>query len=190
MHYFLSGTSGVGKSTIIQKVLAAYSGKVGGFCTRFDAPRGQMRKELYLMPAQYAQMGDPSRTPSEWMGAGCQVSALSKTGHLVAVCTPQGPASVYPAQFNTAAREYLAADCATLIIMDECGRLERDAQVFQNIVLERLAGDIPVLGVLCYKPSDFTRTIAAHPNVTVLAITPENRDAIAAQLVAAFTAQP
>ncbi len=179
MHYFLSGTSGVGKSTVIAKVLErlgdTLQGEVGGFVTQFDAPRGQATKTLSLMPATALPV---STTP-----LGTQQNALR--GYQVAVCTPEGPATVYPALFDKASLEYLPdAPAAPLIIMDECGRIERHAHEFQRRVLQTLAGQTPVLGVLCYKPSDFTRAIAAHPQVTVIEVTTQNRDALPAQLAA------
>ena len=66
----------------------------------------------------------------------------------------------------------------TLWVMDECGRLERDALDFQRAILEKLEGDTPVLGVVREGFPGWTKAVAAHPNVVLVAVTEDNRDAL------------
>ena len=66
----------------------------------------------------------------------------------------------------------------TLWVMDECGRLERDALAFQQAILEKLEGDTPVLGVVREGFPGWTKTIADHPNVELITVTEDNRDAL------------
>ena len=65
-----------------------------------------------------------------------------------------------------------------LWVMDECGRLERDALAFQRAVLEKLEGDTPVLGVVREGFPGWTKSIASHPNVELITVTEDNRDAL------------
>lgn len=46
-----------------------------------------------------------------------------------------------------------------------------------------LDGDIPILGVLQQAESEFLHRIARHPQVTVLTVTEENRDALLPELL-------
>ena len=59
-----------------------------------------------------------------------------------------------------------------------CGRLERDALDFQRAILEKLEGDTPVLGVVREGFPGWTKAVAAHPNVVLVAVTEDNRDAL------------
>ena len=45
-------------------------------------------------------------------------------------------------------------------------------------VLRALEGDVPVVGVLQQAESAFLRQVASHPNVRVVTVTEENRDAL------------
>ena len=45
-------------------------------------------------------------------------------------------------------------------------------------LLRALDGDVPVVGVLQQAESAFLRQAAAHPNVRVITVTEENRDAL------------
>ena len=63
--------------------------------------------------------------------------------------------------------------------MDELGPAEARAEAFQAMVQKVLEGSVPVYGVLQKADSPLYRMIAAHPNVCLLEVTAENRDALA-----------
>ncbi len=65
-----------------------------------------------------------------------------------------------------------------LIVMDELGFFESNAIRFQDMVLNILDSDTPVLGVLKLKETPFLNTIRNKKDVRVFAITQENRDAM------------
>ena len=65
-----------------------------------------------------------------------------------------------------------------VIAMDELGYLESKAYMFQKAVFEHIAGDVPILGVIRSRQTDFLNAVRAHPNVTVCEVTAENRDAV------------
>ncbi|MEG1515926.1 MAG: nucleoside-triphosphatase, partial [Clostridia bacterium] len=75
-----------------------------------------------------------------------------------------------------------------VIVMDECGRLERDATAFQAEVLRCLNGDKPVLGVVRENAGGWTQCILSHPRVRLTRVTPENRDALPGALCASLRA--
>ena len=70
-----------------------------------------------------------------------------------------------------------------LLMMDELGPHEAEAVRFQAAVFRALEGDIPILGVLQQAESEFLDRIARHPQVTVLTVTEENRDALLPELL-------
>ena len=69
-----------------------------------------------------------------------------------------------------------------LILMDECGRIEKDAMLFQQEILRCLDGNIPVLGVL-RRDQPWHDFIKSHPRVRVLAITGKAPESLPEQIV-------
>ena len=68
-----------------------------------------------------------------------------------------------------------------LILMDECGHLEKEEARFRQEILRCLDGDIPVLGVL-RKGQDWHREIENHPRVTVLGMEEGDHEALAEKI--------
>lgn len=152
-HLFLTGPKGVGKSTLIRGLLAEEPGPLGGFFT--------VKHEggIYLLPAA-----------REW--------AFTPENFLFR-CGRSGD----PARFDDLGCAALAdtAGCR-LLVMDELGPHEAAARQFQASVFRALDGDIPIIGVLQQAESEFLDRIARHPQVTVLTVSKENRNALAAEL--------
>lgn len=152
-HLFLTGPKGVGKSTLIRGLLAEESGPLGGFFT--------VKHEggVYLLPAARER-------------AFTSENFLFRCGH-----------GSDPARFDDLGCAALAdtAGCR-LLVMDELGPHEAEAVRFQTAVFRALDGEIPILGVLQQTESEFLQRIAHHPRVTVLTVSVENRDALAAEL--------
>lgn len=165
-HIFLTGAVQSGKSTVIEKVLAGLDATVGGFRSGSGPDRHKAERWLYLWDAAGAPIYDEA--------------------HRVACITPDERRS-FPDRFDALGCEALlrAADSgADLILMDECGFLERDAAKFQAEVLRTLDGDIPVFGVVRLRSSGWTDSIRNHPNVTLITVTEENRDDLPEQITA------
>ena len=152
-HLFLTGQKGAGKSTLIRGLLAEETGRLGGFFT--------VRHEggVYLLPAAKERTFTPE-------------SLLFRCGH-----------GGDPARFDDLGCAALAdtAGCR-LLVMDELGPHEAEAKQFQAAVFRTLDGALPVLGVLQQAQSQFLDRIARHPRVTVLTVTEENRNTLAAEL--------
>ena len=141
-HIFLTGSVQCGKSTVITRVLEAWSGAVGGFRTGFGPDRASPERLLYLWSAAEPPRYDPGRAVVKFSG-GCAPEAI-------------------PGRFDTLGTACLTGT-PTLWVMDECGRLERDT---------------PVLGVVREGFPGWTKAVAAHPNVVLVAVTEDNRDAL------------
>ena len=149
----MTGQKGAGKSTLIRGLLAEETGRLGGFFT--------VRHEggVYLLPAAKERTFTPE-------------SLLFRCGH-----------GGDPARFDDLGCAALAdtAGCR-LLVMDELGPHEEAALRFQAAVFRTLDGSTPILGVLQQAQSQFLDRIARHPRVTVLTVTEENRNTLAAEL--------
>lgn len=163
-HLFLTGKKGVGKSTLVQKLLAGAPGPIGGFLTRrvclpgFDGPTVHL-----LRP---------------W------TDDAPSNDNLLFYCGDKGKATAQ--RFDELAAEALRrSNDASLIVMDELGPHEARALGFQAEVRRVLEGDIPVLGVLQEAPSPFLQEIADHPRVQVVRVTEKDRDRLAEILLRA-----
>lgn len=157
-HIFLTGEKRVGKSTLIRNYLDRFEGKAGGFRTvRTDAVY-EGRFSVHLVRPGHEPAAD----------------------NLLFMCPP-------PLEDETVAARFEEMGCAALessgdcdlILMDELGPTEVKAEKFQQAVLAALEGTVPVIGVLQKAESEFLEKIAAHPNVDVIEVTPENRELLA-----------
>lgn len=156
-HIFLTGEKQVGKSTLIRNYLKTFPGKVGGFRT--------VRTKEVFGDRFSVHMVRPGGVPAK--------------ENLLFLCPPpwdDTPVARFE-ELGCAALED-TADC-DLLLMDELGPTEVKAKKFQKAVLDALDGDIPIIGVLQKAESDFLQKIAAHKNVDVIHVTPENRDLLA-----------
>lgn len=166
MHIFLTGEVQIGKSTVLRKTIAGVSVHVGGFRTFFMEDRSLPDKMLYI--------------------AG--IDGAYREGAQVVVRFVDGKPIVLAEQFDLIGGMLLrkARESAGLIIMDECGRLEREALVFQKEVLQTLDEETPVLGVIRQDAGGWTERIRDHPNVQVITVDRENRDRLPTELIKNF----
>ena len=159
IHLFLTGEKQVGKSTLLQKLLARRPGPAAGFYTK--------KVRTVIPDSATVHILRPGEEPAPenmlFVCGSCKIGGTEK--------------------FNTLGCAALA-DCAGagVILMDELGPHEGEAADFRAAVMRTLDGNIPVLGVLQEAPSAFLEEIAAHPKVQVLRVTRENRNDVEAFL--------
>lgn len=155
-HLFLTGEKGVGKSTLLRKALAGYTGRVGGFLTVKTRAFLKDRDSVHLL------------LPGE--------EAAPTEENLLFVCGEEGGDAA--SRFDRLGGVALSrcAGCR-LLLMDELGPREAEAPLFRAAVLTALAGDTPVLGVLQAPAARFWPEAARHPRVRLLEVTRGNRDA-------------
>lgn len=158
MNIFLTGDIQIGKTTIIQKTLSLLGIDYGGFKTYFGPDRDQSNRLLY-------------------MNSACEPNIYSEEYSIVQFkedCTPQ----VINNKFDTLGVELIqnAMENKELIIMDECGRLEKDSSKFQKQVLKALESDTPILGVIKLDSTGWVENIRNHPSVELITVTLENRN--------------
>jgi nucleoside-triphosphatase len=161
-HIFLTGEPGIGKTTILNRVLEETGFTFRGFRTKKEAADHDGSSFIYLYSCGREPF--PGRTA-------------------VARRYEKGGFCAYPEAFDEAGVSALEdiAD-ADLILMDELGFMESEAYRFQEKVMELLNGSIPVLGVVKPRDTPFLLRIKSHPEVSVFKITEENRDSFASVL--------
>lgn len=161
-HLFLTGVKGVGKSTLLQALLAKRSGPVGGFRTVKTQAVFPGRPSVHLLRAA--------------------LNEQPTLENFLFFCGERWDQEI-AARFDRLGCAALAPCQGTaLLLMDELGPHEAQAARFQQAVLDALDGDLPIWGVLQVADSLFLRRIAAHPQVNLYTVTPENRDTLASTL--------
>ncbi len=164
MHVFLTGDRQIGKSRAVRAASEALGRPLAGFWTRF-LTRERGSSSLYMVPADREELLDEE--------------------HMVAVLE-DGRMRALTERFDTLGVQLLreARAClGRLILMDECGHLERNALLFQREIRLCLDGENPVLGVL-RKDQSWHDFIKNHPRVRVLTVTEENREGLAERVAA------
>jgi len=73
-----------------------------------------------------------------------------------------------------------------IIIIDEIGRMEMYSSLFQKEVENVLDCSLPVLGVIQMKRNPFLNRIRKRDDVTVIQVTPDNRDELPKRLFDIF----
>lgn len=156
MHIVLTGSIQVGKSTALRKALQALNMPICGFETRFADARGREGSRLLMQRAGAPPENEAESTVARFM-----------EGRMVA----------FPERFDAIGCALLnnPNPTARLILMDECGYLEKDALGFRQAVLRALDGKRPVLGVVRQGAGGWTGQILQHPKVRLLTVTEQNR---------------
>ncbi len=163
-HIILRGARGVGKSTLIRRLLDAVPAKPGGFVTKKAPPDADGVETIHIYPA-----GQPQIPTEENCVGAC------RAGHLLDRQT---------AVFDALGTAYLSDTAGrNVLIMDELGFMETEAMVFQRAVLDALDGDVPVLAAVKNKAIPFLEEVCSHPNALVLYITEENRSVLFHELL-------
>lgn len=160
IHIFLTGVVGAGKSTVLNKALALKGMRYGGFKTYFGADRVRPDKKLYI--------NDAALPPSF---SDDNIAAHFREGR---------PPEPVPEAFNRLGTGFLrnARENAQIIVMDECGNIEKEAAVFRKEIMDILDGDKPVLGVLKLRAAGWADDIRNHRKVRIITVSEANRDSL------------
>lgn len=178
MHVFLTGEIQIGKTTLINKVLNELPGcRIGGFCTVTKDDIPGTAGSVYIVRADEAFSAGAGCTG----GAGLYFGDKNRVGIR---CGNPGPTG-FPDVFDHFGVMTLAnAENCDLILMDEIGKMEREAFAFTKRVLELLDKDVPVLGVLRKEGSTpLQERIRNHPKVRLIKMTIESRDQLTPRMI-------
>ena len=165
-HVFLTGEIGCGKSTALQKTLELLPGlKAQGIQTYYSEPRGSEIKRLYLRAFGDTQQGT---FLAELPGGDLSriVPAFDELGSRL---------------IEQAQRE------AQLIVIDEIGRLERDAHAYHAALRQCIEGDVPMLCVIRKLKAPWADWIRNHPRVHLIEVAMDNRDDVPREAASLLT---
>ena len=163
-HILICGEVGVGKSTLIQRLLAQSTRPIYGFITKKLEPDENGFHPIYIHPA-----GASERVYEE--------------KNLIGTCDRQIH-NINLDAFNTLGASYLQARPDGIILMDELGFMEAKAEAFTRAVMETLDGDIPVIAAVKARfDVPFLNTVRAHPKTMFYMITTENRNDLFSELL-------
>lgn len=159
-HIIICGERGVGKSTLISRLLANTDRPVYGCCTRaLSRPDGSFEVFMFA-PGDF----DHARPFAKRIGA---VRSVDTT------------------VFNTFGVELLSrVKEGGIILLDELGFMEEQAEAFTKRVLELFDGDIPVIAAVksTHPDSAFLNRVRNHPKADVYYIDENNRDSLYREL--------
>jgi len=156
MKIFLYGKKGAGKSTIVEKALEDFEGRIAGFATK-KIVTGENDANVYIF-----SFDDKEKKLNE--------------KNIVGICGETSILESYPENFDTTGVELLRLEeKPDIIVMDELGILERKAEKFKIRVMEILDTDIRILGVLKDKSEEFLNAIKNRGDVVAFEVTKNNR---------------
>jgi nucleoside-triphosphatase len=153
----LTGRPGVGKTTVIMKVVEGFRGRAGGFYTE-EIRRGNMRE-------------------------GFHIKTLDGRDGILAHVSTVGPFRVGRYGVDVDAFDEIAIpsleralEREDLIIIDEVGKMELFSRRFRSLILRILGSDKKILGVIHQRTDPFTQRIRQLPAVEILAVTETDRN--------------
>lgn len=156
-HVLICGERGVGKSTLVRKLLEEIKVPVSGFMTKSTEPDEKGFHAIYMYPA----LGPYTRHERDNRIGDCDTKQ-----HLV-----------NPDVFDGLGMELLKTPERGIIVMDELGFMETQAEHFCGRVLEILDGDIPVLATVKSRYDiDFLNEVRAKEKAQLFMIDKTNRD--------------
>jgi nucleoside-triphosphatase len=164
MNYLLTGHPGVGKTTIIKKVLEKLKLPAGGFYTeeiREDDKRtGFAIATLSGLKGVLAHRNFKSRYRVGGYGVG--VYTLNRIGvKEIQMCLME----------------------KKVIVIDEIGKMELLSPQFQEAVEKALNADNPVLGTVTLARHPFAQKVKSRDDVKIFEVTKENREEILKALI-------
>ncbi|ABX32435.1 AAA ATPase [Petrotoga mobilis SJ95] len=161
---FLTGSIGIGKSTIIRKVINQLSLHVCGFSVDREGKKNNWNA-FYLVEASSFNNGDRSKK--------------SKYNRFAFRNDYSTNWEINIQVFNEIGVKLLTnIDNADIVIMDELGRFELTAYQFQQKVYEVLNSDKPVLGVIKDESNPFLDKIRNRKDVQIFRVLPDNREEV------------
>ncbi len=163
----LTGPPRSGKTTVVQAVAARLGPRAGGFYTEEVRAGGQRTGfRIVTLDGQEALLASVRLPGPPRVGRyGVDVAALDRVG-------------------VAALRRALAR--GQIVVVDEIGKMELCSEAFKAAVLAALNGPTAVLGSILAGPHPWADQVKARPDVTVIEVTPANRDELAEQVLAQF----
>ena len=164
MHALIVGAQGVGKSTLIQKVLRELNLPVSGYETKKEDSLADplLGTPVYIYPAGTVH----TQAPERLLGYRC-------CDHPV----------TYPEAFDRFAEKLDHEKDTGIVVLDEIGFMESGAESFRAAILRKLDANVPVIAAVKNVDTPFLRAVREHPNCRCFFIDPDNRDQLYFQVL-------
>lgn len=187
----LTGQPGVGKTTVIQKVVARWEAGAGGFYTEEIREQGRRTgfRLVTLDGASGILAGVNISSPYRVGKYGVHLRDLEQVGvealyrALRQPDPPSSPAASLIDHDEAHRSRHAPSSTTNLIVIDEIGRMELFSPAFREAV--RLALDSPkqVLGTVMARSQPWVDAIKARPDVTLVEVTLLNRSTLPEQIL-------
>jgi nucleoside-triphosphatase len=165
VHLLLTGRPGIGKTTLVQRVIAGLPGRrLAGFTSGElrDAAGRREGFEIVTLDGQHGLLAHAN------LRAGPRVGRYR-------VDLPGFEALALPA---------LSLDSSPdLLVIDEIGKMECFSAAFKAQVARVLDGHVPVLATVALHGDEFIEALKVRADVEVLTVTQLNRDDLAGEIV-------
>lgn len=162
-HIVIAGQRQVGKSTLVNRLLTDCEKSIYGFRTAKGGSLDEGYRSFYMHPANGLEKKESGE------------NLIGKSNGV--------NRTFYAETFDNYGVKCLDAKPDGIILMDELGFMENDAELFKAKVIECLDGDIPVIAtVKAGIDTDFLNSIINHPKADVYYIKKDNRDELYEQL--------
>jgi len=161
----LTGAPGSGKTTVIKKIISRLATDARGFYTE-EIRTGGVRKGFKIMTLD----------GQEGILAHVEIKGQPRIGK-------------YGVDLEAIEEVAVASlrrtrEKASVIILDEIGPMEILSEEFCQTVMKLLESDVCVVGSIVKRRVPFAEKVKSHPAVTLLEITPRNRDRIVDEVLA------
>ncbi len=161
---FLTGMPGIGKTTVIQRTVERLSAGARGFYTRElrEASR-RVGFSIITLDGKEGILAHVDATGRHRVGR-YVVNLQDIEGLAVLAMTPRSPDE--------------------LVVIDEVGKMECFSEAFRKAVVTVLDSPNRVLGTIAAKGNAFIESVKQRKDVTVVMVTPSNRDRLPEELAA------
>jgi len=164
MKILLTGNPGIGKTTVIKRIVQALGDRAGGFFTEEIRERG--RRMGFAIEALSGKKGILAHKgiKSEFR--------VGRYGVNIAEIEDIGVAAV---------RE--AVSQRKVLVIDEIGKMELYSEEFRKALLDAFDADIHLVATIMLKDTSFSRSLKTKTGVKTVEITRENRDELPQEVI-------
>jgi nucleoside-triphosphatase len=161
---FLTGRPGVGKTTVVMKVVKGFRGKAGGFYTE-EIRKGNTRE-------------------------GFRIKTLDGRSGILSHVSHHGPWRVGRYGVDVDAFDEIAIPSLEralerdeLVVIDEIGKMELFSRRFRSLIQRILESQRRTLGVIHQRTDPFTQRIRQSPAVEIWTVTETNRNSLPSRIL-------
>jgi nucleoside-triphosphatase len=167
----LTGSSGCGKTTLIRRLLADLTRPADGFFTQEIRERG-IRKGFEIIA-----LGGRSGVLAH-----IEIRSRYRVGKYGVDLTVLDTIGVSAIE--------QAVRSGWLVVIDEIGPMEIRSERFRHCVVQALESSAPILGTIVQHTTPFADAVKARPEVTVIEVSRDNRDALVQELATRLRHSP